>query len=189
MNGGMSVGIGGGAGGSINGTTKKSNSCSTIYIDDSTVSQPNLKTAIRLVACAIHYHIKRRTGDRSLEIFDERLYPLSRDSAPIHDDYRTIVPDHRVIYKFMKNLFTAAQLTAECAIVTLVPITNLFTLFFVLILILMLLILDLLGAGFDLRRDRSVSCQLEASLVGRYSASLQGLGRSGCLECRLLSDT
>lgn len=126
MNGGMSVGMGGGGGGSINGTTKKSNSCSTIYIDDSTVSQPNLKTAIRLVACAIHYHIKRRTGDRSLEIFDERLYPLSRDSAPIHDDYRTVVPDHRVIYKFMKNLFTAAQLTAECAIVTLVPITKLF---------------------------------------------------------------
>lgn len=52
-----------------------------------------------------------------------------------------------------------------------------------------MLILDLLGAGFDLCRDRSVSCQLEASLVRRYSARLQGLGRSGCLECRLLSDT
>ena len=36
------------------------------------------------------------------------------------DDYNKIVPDHRIIYKFMKNLFTAAQLTAECAIVTLV---------------------------------------------------------------------
>lgn len=85
------------------------------------MSQPNLKSAIRLVACAIHYHIKRRTGDRSLEIFDERLYPLSRDiQAAVHDDYRSLVPDHRVIYKFMKNLFTAAQLTAECAIVTLV---------------------------------------------------------------------
>ena len=98
---------------------KRFNSCSTIYIDDSTVSQPNLKSAIRLVACAIHYHIKRRTGDRSLGIFDERDYPLSRDCA-VPDDYRTNVPEHRVIYKFMKNLFTAAQLTAECAIVTLV---------------------------------------------------------------------
>ncbi len=57
--------------------SKKFNSCSTIFIDDSTVSQPNLKSAIRLVACAIHYHIKRRTSDRSLEIFDEKVYPLS----------------------------------------------------------------------------------------------------------------
>lgn len=100
-------------------TSKKFNSCSTIYIDDSTVSQPNLKSAIRLVACAIHYHIKRRTGDRSIEIFDEKLYPLSKDCA-VHEDYKTLVPEHRLIYKFMKNLFTAAQLTAECAIVTLV---------------------------------------------------------------------
>jgi hypothetical protein len=38
----------------------------------------------------------------------------------VPDDYNKIVPDHRIIYKFMKNLFTAAQLTAECAIVTLV---------------------------------------------------------------------
>lgn len=105
---------------------KRFNSCSTIYIDDSTVSQPNLKSAIRLVACAIHYHIKRRTGDRSLDIFDERLYPLSRDMA-VHDDYRTLVPDHRVIYKFMKNLFTAAQLTAECAIVTLIYLERVLT--------------------------------------------------------------
>lgn len=112
----------------LNGNCKKSNSCSTIYIDDSTVSQPNLKSAIRLVACAIHYHIKRRTGDRSLDIFDERLYPLhppANGSVPaaaaiINDDYRSLVPDHRAIYKFMKNLFTAAQLTAECAIVALV---------------------------------------------------------------------
>ncbi len=48
-------------------------------------------------------------------------YPLKRDSQVPHD-YDKIVPDHRLIYKFMKNLFTAAQLTAECAIVTLVSI-------------------------------------------------------------------
>lgn len=58
-------------------SSKKYNSCSTIYVDDSTVSQPNLKSIIRLVACAIHYHIKRRTSDRSQEIFDEKTYPLS----------------------------------------------------------------------------------------------------------------
>ena len=39
---------------------------------------------------------------------------------PVSSDYDKIVPEHRYIYKFMKTLFTAAQLTAECAIVTLV---------------------------------------------------------------------
>jgi hypothetical protein len=99
--------------------SKRFNSCSTIYIDDSTVSQPNLKSVIRLVAYAIHYHIKRRTSDRSMDIFDEKLHPFTKDII-VPDDYNKIVPDHRVIYKFMKNLFTSAQLTAECAIVTLV---------------------------------------------------------------------
>ena len=42
--------------------------------------------------------------------------------AVVPNDYNKTVPDHRVIYKFMKNLFTAAQLTAECAIVTLVSL-------------------------------------------------------------------
>lgn len=107
-------------------TLKKSNSCSTIYVDDSTVSQPNLKSAIRLVACAIHYHIKRRATDRSMEIFDEKMYPISTD-AKVPADYDKIVPEHRVIYKFMKNLFTSAQLTAECAIVTLIYLERVLT--------------------------------------------------------------
>lgn len=56
--------------------SKKFNSCSTIYVDNSTVSQPNLKNEIKLVACAIHLHIKRRTSDRNLDIFDEKHHPL-----------------------------------------------------------------------------------------------------------------
>lgn len=104
----------------------KCSSCSTIYIDDSTVSQPNLKWAIRLVAYAIHYHIKRRTSDRCLDIFDEKLYPLSNDfKVPV--DYATTIPDHRLIYKFMKNLFTSAQLTSECAIVSLIYLERVLT--------------------------------------------------------------
>lgn len=105
---------------------KKYNSCSTIYVNDSTVSQPNLKSAIRLVSSAIHFHIKSRTGDRSQEIFDEKAFPISNDSrVPV--DYDKIVPDHRVIYKFMKNLFTSAQLTSECAIVTLIYLERVLT--------------------------------------------------------------
>ena len=68
------------------GQLKKFSSCSTIYIDDSTVSQPNLKNTIKTVALAIYFHIRNRdrfTGrnnhlDRHiLDIFDEKLHPLA----------------------------------------------------------------------------------------------------------------
>ena len=70
--------------------TRKFSSCSTIFIDDSTVSQPNLKNTIRAVALAVYFHIRNRNrgingsvyppdehDDRLVEIFDEKLHPLS----------------------------------------------------------------------------------------------------------------
>ncbi|GFY08768.1 cyclin-Y-like protein 1 [Trichonephila clavipes] len=59
---------------------KKSSSCSTIFLDDSTVSQPNLKNTIKCVTLAIYYHIRNRTSNRTLDIFDERIHPLSVES-------------------------------------------------------------------------------------------------------------
>ena len=56
---------------------KKSSSCSTLYIDDSTVSQPNLKNTIKVVSLAIYYNIKNRTSNQVLDIFDEKLHPLT----------------------------------------------------------------------------------------------------------------
>lgn len=56
---------------------KKSSSCSTIYLDDSTVSQPNLKNTVKCVSLAIYYHIKHRASNRQLDIFDEKLHPLT----------------------------------------------------------------------------------------------------------------
>lgn len=106
-------------------TLKKASSCSTIYIDDSTVSQPNLKNTIKCVSLAIYYHIKNRTSDIILDIFDERKLPLTRDLVP--EDYHKYNPDHRQIYKFIRTLFNAAQLTAECAIITLVYLERLLT--------------------------------------------------------------
>ncbi|TRY61015.1 hypothetical protein TCAL_07876 [Tigriopus californicus] len=100
------------------GTLKKSSSCSTIFIDDSTVSQPNLKNTIKCVSLAIYYHIKNRVSDTTLDIFDEKSHPLTRD--PVHPDYNKCNPEHRQIYRFIRTLFNAAQLTAECAIITLV---------------------------------------------------------------------
>lgn len=69
-------------------------------MDDSTVSHPHLKNTIKCVSLAIYYHIKNnanvikeekikqdnktnlimvdeRDADSSLEIFDERLHPLT----------------------------------------------------------------------------------------------------------------
>lgn len=104
-------------------TLKKSSSCSTIYIDDSTVSQPNLKNTIKCVSLAIYYHIKNRKSSVILDIFDEKLHPLTRDGVP--SDYDKYNPEHRQIYKFIRTLFNAAQLTAECAIITLVYLERL----------------------------------------------------------------
>ncbi|KAG0715993.1 Cyclin-Y [Chionoecetes opilio] len=106
-------------------TLKKSSSCSTIYLDDSTVSQPNLKNTIKCVALAIYYHIRNRTDNRLIDIFDEKLHPLTKDGVP--QDYDRHNPEHRHIYKFVRTLFNAAQLTAECAIITLVYLERLLT--------------------------------------------------------------
>ncbi|XP_030384409.1 cyclin-Y [Scaptodrosophila lebanonensis] len=128
-----SIGGGGGGGGggntpggtSCGGGLKKSSSCSTIYLDDSTVSQPNLKNTVKCVSLAIYYHIKNRQSDRRLDIFDEKLHPLTHD--PVPNNYDTHNPEHRQIYKFVRTLFNAAQLTAECAIITLVYLERLLT--------------------------------------------------------------
>ncbi|KAK3802388.1 hypothetical protein RRG08_034533 [Elysia crispata] len=120
------------------GQLRKFSSCSTIYMDDSTVSQPNLKTTIKAVALAIFFHIRNRSPPDEerektlaalepnlLRIFDEKAHPLSKD--PVPDDYQKRDPEHKIIYRFVRNLFNAAQLTAECAIVTLVYLERLLT--------------------------------------------------------------
>nr|CAB3228941.1 cyclin-Y-like protein 1 [Phallusia mammillata] len=106
---------------------KRRSSCSTIYIDDSTVSQPNIKASIKCVALAVYYHIKYPREEERLkpDIFDEKQHPLTRDRVP--SDYASREPDHRQIYKFIRTLFSAAQLTAECAIVTLIYVERLLT--------------------------------------------------------------
>ncbi|XP_062350009.1 cyclin-Y isoform X1 [Cinclus cinclus] len=106
---------------------RKYSSCSTIFLDDSTVSQPNLKYTIKCVALAIYYHIKNRDTDGRmlLDIFDENLHPLSKSEVP--PDYDKHDPEQKQIYRFVRTLFSAAQLTAECAIVTLVYLERLLT--------------------------------------------------------------
>ncbi|XP_061633691.1 cyclin-Y-like protein 1 isoform X2 [Phyllopteryx taeniolatus] len=105
--------------------SRKYSSCSTIFLDDSTVSQPNLKNTIKCVALAIYYHIKNRDSSRSLDIFDEKKHPLSHEK--VADNYSAVNPEHKLIYRFIRMLFSSAQLTAECAIVTLVYLERLLT--------------------------------------------------------------
>ncbi|XP_064201741.1 cyclin-Y-like isoform X1 [Anguilla rostrata] len=106
---------------------RKYSSCSTIFLDDNTVSQPNLKYAIKCVALAIYYHIKNRDTDGRtlLDIFDEKLHPLTKSEVP--PDYDKHDPEQKQIYRFVRTLFSAAQLTAECAIVALVYLERLLT--------------------------------------------------------------
>lgn len=105
---------------------RKANSCSTICIDDNTASQPNLKMMLKCVSLAIYYHVKNRAGDACLiDIFDEKLHPLSKE--PVPENYNRVNPEHKHIYRFIKNLFSAAQLTAECAIITLIYLERLIT--------------------------------------------------------------
>ncbi|KAJ8011894.1 hypothetical protein DPEC_G00063040 [Dallia pectoralis] len=110
------------------GSTRRTHSsCSTIFLDDNTVSQPNLKFTIKCVSLAIYYHIKNRAADGGMrqDIFDEKLHPLSKSEVP--SDYDRHEPEQKQIYRFVRTLFTAAQLTAECAIVTLVYLERLLT--------------------------------------------------------------
>uniref|UniRef100_W6NCP4 Cyclin domain containing protein n=2 Tax=Haemonchus contortus TaxID=6289 RepID=W6NCP4_HAECO len=120
------VAAGGGFPGVLPRSLRKSSSCSTIYMDDSTISQPNLKNTIKCISLAIYYHIanrKNRAHERLMEIFEERLHPITRDALP--PELMTKDPDHRQIYRFVRTLFHSAQLTAECAIITLVYIERL----------------------------------------------------------------
>ncbi|MBZ3889817.1 Cyclin-Y-like protein 1 [Sciurus carolinensis] len=66
-----------------------------------------------------------RDANRSLDIFDERSHPLTREKVP--EEYFKHDPEHKFIYRFVRTLFSAAQLTAECAIVTLVYLERLLT--------------------------------------------------------------
>lgn len=106
---------------------RKYSSCSTIFVDDSTICQPNLRSTLKCVALAIYFHIKHRevTPPRTMHIFEEKLHPISRDSYGA--DYFERSPEHRHIYRFLRLLFSAAQLTAEVAIITLVYLERLLT--------------------------------------------------------------
>ena len=59
---------------------------------------------------------------RCISCFNIGILILSFQHDPVPEYYDRVDPEHRHIYKFIKTLFHAAQLTAECAIITLVSL-------------------------------------------------------------------
>ncbi|KAL0615762.1 Cyclin-Y-like protein 2 [Plecturocebus cupreus] len=104
-------------------STGQYSSCSTIFLDDNTASQPHLRMTLKSVTLAIYYLIKRRVADRSLGIFDEELHPLTQEELP--EKYLKYDPEHKVIFRFVNALFKCIALTAEFAILSLIFIERL----------------------------------------------------------------
>lgn len=119
----------------------KSSSCSTIFTDGSTISQPDLDQTIKCVSLAVYYHIKNRSSDSFVDIFDESIHPLKMPNPSDDEQSEKLImskqdrsdvgkldePEHAAIYWFVKTLFKAAQLTSEYAITTLVYLERLMT--------------------------------------------------------------
>ncbi|CAH8467007.1 unnamed protein product [Heterobilharzia americana] len=107
----------------------RSSSTSTIWLHDSTVTRPDPKSTVRALAQAIYLQIKHRDHknacDPIIEIFDESLHPIQNEPVPF--DYTTRDPDLKTVYRFIRNLFQMAQLSPECAIVTMVYLERLLT--------------------------------------------------------------
>ena len=105
---------------------RKFSSTSSVFMDSSTVTQPNMKHTLKCVALALHNLLifdSQCEHPSSIDIFDERLHPISTHNNVSLDGGLT--PEPRHIYKFMKHLFHSAQLTAECAIITLIYLERL----------------------------------------------------------------
>uniref|UniRef100_H0VZ13 Cyclin N-terminal domain-containing protein n=1 Tax=Cavia porcellus TaxID=10141 RepID=H0VZ13_CAVPO len=97
---------------------RKYSSYSTIWTDESILSQPNHRNIVQCMRLAVYYHIKYRDANRPLDIFDERLHLLTKEKLP--EDYFEHDPEHECIYRFVAIIFNAAWLPTECAIMTLV---------------------------------------------------------------------
>ncbi|XP_064227418.1 cyclin-Y-like protein 1B [Aotus nancymaae] len=92
---------------------RKYSSCSTILLDNSTVSKPDLS------------HMLERYANRSLDICDEPIHPFSQEKIPgksFEDD-----PTRNCIFEYFCGLFKVTKLTAPSAIVALVYIERLLT--------------------------------------------------------------
>lgn len=107
----------------------RSNSTSTIWLDDSTVTRPDPKSTVRALSKAVYLQIinrnRSRLPDVLPEIFDESINPIQNERLP--ENYKNRDPDLRTVHRFIRTLFQMAQLSPECAIVTMVYLERLLT--------------------------------------------------------------
>ncbi|KAM7154778.1 cyclin-Y-like protein 1 [Molossus nigricans] len=59
---------------------EKHSSCSTILLDESTLSQPRVRITVHCLVFAIYYHIKNRDAHRTKDIFEEHLHPFIEET-------------------------------------------------------------------------------------------------------------
>ncbi|KAM7157276.1 cyclin-Y-like protein 1 isoform 2-T3 [Molossus nigricans] len=102
---------------------RKHSSCSTIFLDESTLSKPNVKIIMHSLVLAIYYHIKNRHANRTKDIFEEHLHPFIEETK--RKKYFLHSPDPESIYAFICPLFNAFKLTSEFAITILVYLERL----------------------------------------------------------------
>jgi hypothetical protein len=117
----------------------KSFSLAAIYDPPAaSLSSPDNEEVVRCIAVALRYHIKRghghdghSSGERSdstpplspsghnssLDIFDERLHPVSQTVR--RDSYWQKTPPLEDVYKYVSTIFNAEKLAPECAILSL----------------------------------------------------------------------
>ncbi|KAM7157173.1 cyclin-Y-like protein 1-B [Molossus nigricans] len=95
----------------------KHSPCSTIFLDESTLSEPSVIITVQSLAIAIYYHIKNRDSNRTKDIFEEYLYPSYTEEMDPEEYYHN--PDAESIYSFIRPLFNAFRLTGQFAITTL----------------------------------------------------------------------
>ncbi|KAI3383639.1 hypothetical protein SNEBB_009228 [Seison nebaliae] len=116
-----------------------SSSTSTIFVDENSVSLPNMRTLLICVSIAIQSHIEKdklwkpsnllsttlmMNIDENYDIFDERIHPLHVNTS-CSNNGKYYIPTGNTIYYFLVLLFENAQLTPECGIVTLVYLERL----------------------------------------------------------------
>ncbi|KAM7151069.1 cyclin-Y-like protein 1 [Molossus nigricans] len=102
---------------------EKHSSCSTIFLDESTLSEPSVIITVHSLAIAIYYHIKNRDSNRTKDIFEEYLY--SSDPEEMDLEKYNHIPHPESIYSFIRPLFNAFCLTGQFAITTLVYLERL----------------------------------------------------------------
>jgi len=99
----------------IAGHHQRSNSTSTLFVD-STLKNPNIDEVVLSVSRVLHYHIVMDSIHEvpvSLDIFDERKFPLSsKKEFPM--------PEADTVYQFVKAVYTSLQSSIETTVISLV---------------------------------------------------------------------